>query len=79
MAFGSNKNMKQQNSGGHCTDAKLCIQDMIMINIDQLHHLKISWYSYMCFFSHFDLIPHQWQMMAFGSNKNKQQQNSGGH
>jgi hypothetical protein len=51
----------------------------IMINIDQLHHLKISWHSYMCFFSHFDSIHHQWQMMAFGSNWNKQQQNSGGH
>jgi hypothetical protein len=51
----------------------------IMINIDQLHHLKISWYSQMCFFSHFDLIPHQWQMMASGSNWNKQQQISGGH
>jgi hypothetical protein len=50
-----------------------------MINIDWLHHLKISWYSYMCFFSHFDSIPHQWQMMSSGSNKNKQQQNSGGY
>jgi hypothetical protein len=51
----------------------------IMITIDQLHHLKMSWHSYMCFFSHFDLIYHQWQMMASGSNRNKQQQNTGGH
>jgi hypothetical protein len=50
-----------------------------MINIDQLHHLKISWYSHLCFFSHFDLIPHQWQMMASWSNRNTKQQNSGGH
>jgi hypothetical protein len=27
----------------------------------------------MCFFGHFDLIPHQWQMMACGSNMNKEQ------
>jgi hypothetical protein len=52
----------------------------IMINVDQLHHLKISWHtSSMCFFSHFDSITHQWQMMASGSNRNKQQQDSGGH
>jgi hypothetical protein len=51
----------------------------IVINIDQMHHSKISWHSYMCFFSHFDLIPHRWQLMASGSNRNKQQQNSGGH
>jgi hypothetical protein len=38
----------------------------IMINIYQLHHLKISWYSQMCFFSHFDSINHKWQMMAYG-------------
>jgi hypothetical protein len=38
-----------------------------MINIDHLPHLQIIWYSYMCSFSHFELIPHQWQMMAFGS------------
>jgi hypothetical protein len=51
----------------------------IMINIDQLHNLKISWHSYMCFFSHFDSFTHQWQMMASGSNMNKQQHNSSGH
>jgi hypothetical protein len=51
-----------------------------MINTDPMHHLKISWHSYMCFFSHFDLIPHQqWQMMASGSSMYKQQQKSGGH
>jgi hypothetical protein len=33
----------------------------------------------MCFFGHFDSINHQWQMMASGSNRNQQQQNSGGH
>jgi hypothetical protein len=27
---------------------------------------KISWHSYMWFFSHFDLIPHKWQMTADG-------------
>jgi hypothetical protein len=32
----------------------------------------------MWFISHFDLIPHQWQMMTSGSNRNKQQQSSGG-
>jgi hypothetical protein len=31
----------------------------IMIHIDQLHQLKISWHSYMCFFGHFDSINHQ--------------------
>jgi hypothetical protein len=51
----------------------------IMINIDQLHHLKINWHSYMWFFSHFDLIPDKCQMMAFGSSRNMKQQNSGGH
>jgi hypothetical protein len=50
-----------------------------MINIDQLHHLKICWHSYMWFFSHFDLITNQWQMTADWSNRNKKQQNSGGH
>jgi hypothetical protein len=51
----------------------------ITINIDQLHHLKISWPSYKCLFSHFDSINQQWQMMASGSKRNKQQQNSGGN
>jgi hypothetical protein len=53
----------------------------IMINIDQLLHcLTHCWYPHMCFFGHFDSIPHQsWQMMASGSNRNKQQQDSGGH
>jgi hypothetical protein len=51
----------------------------IMINSDQLHHLTHCWYPYMCFSSHFDSIPHQWQMMASVRNRNKQQQNSGGH
>jgi hypothetical protein len=41
--------------------------------------LTHCWYPYMCFFGHFDLIPHQWQMMASVTNMNKQQQNSGGH
>jgi hypothetical protein len=36
----------------------------IMINVDQLHPLKICWHSHMCFFSHFDSITHQWQMMG---------------
>jgi hypothetical protein len=50
---------------GIAANAKLWIQDMgydqYTINIDQLHHhFKIIWYSYMCFFSHFDLIPQQW-------------------
>jgi hypothetical protein len=35
-----------------------------MINLDQLHHSKIIWYSYLCFFNHFDSIPYQWQMLA---------------
>jgi hypothetical protein len=52
---------------------------MILLNIDQIHHLKISWYSYIWFFSHFDSISHHWQMMASGSNSDKQQQNSGWH
>jgi hypothetical protein len=51
----------------------------IMINIDQLYHLKNSWYSHMCFFSHFDTIPHQWQMMTSWSIRNMKQQNGGGH
>jgi hypothetical protein len=53
----------------------------IMINIDQLYHLEISWHSYMCLVSHFDSIDHQWQMIASGSstNRNKQQQNSCRH
>jgi hypothetical protein len=38
---------------------------LIMINIDQLHLFKKSWYSHMCFSSNFASIPHQWQMMAY--------------
>jgi hypothetical protein len=38
----------------------------IMIHIDQLHHLKISWHSFVWFFSYVDLITHQWQMTADG-------------
>jgi hypothetical protein len=30
-----------------------------IINIHQLYHLTHCWYPYMCFFGHFDLIPHQ--------------------
>jgi hypothetical protein len=47
----------------------------IVINIDQLHHLKISWYSHMCFFSHFDSIPHQcdkwWPLCQIGTRNSK--------
>jgi hypothetical protein len=52
---------------------------LIMSNKDQLHHLPHCWYPYMCFFSHFDSILHQWQMNASVTNRNKEQQNSGGH
>jgi hypothetical protein len=46
------------------------LKTWIMINIDQLHHLTHWLYPYMwCFFSHFDSIPAQWQMMACGSNR----------
>jgi hypothetical protein len=48
----------------------------IMINTDQLHHMTHLCYTYICFFTHFDLIPHQWQIMASRLNSNKQQQNS---
>jgi hypothetical protein len=50
-----------------------------MINTDQLHYLTHCCYPYMCFFSHFELIPHQWQMTASVTNRNEQQQNSNGH
>jgi hypothetical protein len=33
---------------------------------------KLALILYMCFFSNFDSINHQWQMMASGSNRNKQ-------
>jgi hypothetical protein len=33
----------------------------------------------MCIFGHFDLIPHQWQMIASGSEWNEEQQNNDGH
>jgi hypothetical protein len=59
--------------------ASLWTPDMDYDNIDQLHHLTHCWYLYMCFFSHFDSIPHQWQMMACVADRNKHNQNSGGH
>jgi hypothetical protein len=53
------------------------------IGIERLYHYVPKQATcvdlYMCFFGHFDAINHQWQMMASGSNWNKQQQNSGGH
>jgi hypothetical protein len=52
----------------------------IMINMNQLNHVTHCWYPQMCLSNQFDSIPHQWQMMASGSNaRGKQQQNSGGH
>jgi hypothetical protein len=66
---------------GITATTKLWIQDM---DYDQyrpqlVHHLQICWYWYSGFFSHFGLIPHQWQMMAYGINRNMKQKNSGGH
>jgi hypothetical protein len=64
---------------GIAATAKWEFRTWIMININQLRHFKICWNSYMCFFTHFDYIPHKWQTVASGSNRNTKQQNSDGH
>jgi hypothetical protein len=51
----------------------------VMINTNQMHYLKISWHSYICFFFHSDSIPQKREMLASGLNRNTKQQNSGGH
>jgi hypothetical protein len=49
----------------------------IMITIDQLHHKKNKLALIHMLLQSLWLYNHQWQMMASGSNRNKQQQNSG--
>jgi hypothetical protein len=50
-----------------------------MINIDQLQLGKILMPIHVVLVQSLGSNPHQWEMMACGSNRNKEEQNSGGH
>jgi hypothetical protein len=59
--------------------AKLWIQDMDYAQYRPDAPFKNKLALIHVLLRHFDLIPHKWQMMAFGSSRSMKQQNSGGH
>jgi hypothetical protein len=77
----TNRNKQQQNSIGHCSNYLFVNSGHGLWSIQVRFTIWHTgcWYPYMCFFSHFDSIPCQWQTMSSVTNRNKPEQNSGGH